>query len=455
MEIMGLKKFLVENKTNTIKNYSAMCQILGESKTTGLGKINQLERWNLYFEFVQQGHKFVIIKIFDDEIIENNIADYEINKIKKKAYAYSEYTEYLMPILLFLLSCEEHDEILMLQAELARDCGFFNEEIDGKSSYENYMGYREDLKEKYKDKLFFKNEMKGFTYHKFLGELKRDAYAKILTALKALKKLNVLEYSIVNVGLRDDSDEKKILSSEENEKYKACRDRAREKITEAYNNQYGTKKTIVTEEDIRYRFEIQPLFYRTLNEIVKKNLDFNIVLSHIYITLLDKDYMSKLPNPIYEHRQYIGYTKKINELVVNTVQKRINNNISKKMKSYVKEKIGILAVNGYNITEENEDIYCPPIGFENLTYDDIAKYKIRRKKTTKKGFTMDEQEEGEIEYYNKAEIVNLLVCKESNMDVLDLVELEKQYFECYRDPYADMDEETKARIEEIFNAFDV
>lgn len=58
--------------------------------------------------------------------------------------------------------------------------------------------------------------------------------------------------------------------------------------------------------------------------------------------------------------------------------------ISKNIKSYVKEKIGILAVNGYNIREEEEDIYCPPIGFENLAYDDVAKAKIEIRKRKQK-----------------------------------------------------------------------
>lgn len=452
MELMKLKKYIEEHETKEVKNYSEMCKILKEEKTTGLGKINQLERWNLYFEFLQQGHKFIILKVFDDATIENNIAEYEANKIKNKAYSYSEYTKYLMPIILFLLNCEQHNEILMTQAEVARDCGFFNEEIEGKSSYSNYIGYRNDMKEKCKDKVFFKNDMKRFTYHTFLGELKRDAYSKILTALKNLKKLNVLEYDIVNVGIRDDDDEKKILTYSENEKYKECRDRACEKITPAYNELYKTEKARVTEDDIRYHFEIQPLFYSTLNEIVKKNLDFNIILKHIHITLLDRNYMKNLPNGIYNYEQYEEYIGKINDLVVKSVKNRIDKNISKKMKSYVQEKIYIMAINGYTIKETGE--FIDPLGYESLTYDDTAKSKIRRMKTTKKGFTMEEQMTEEIKYYNKAEMINLLVSFAPEAEVLNLDEVEKQYFESFCELDADIDEETKAKVEEIFKAFD-
>lgn len=453
MEIIGLKKFIVENKTIEVKNYSEMCNLLNEEKTTGLGKINQLERWKLYFEFVQQGHKFIVIKIYDDETIAKNVLEYETNKTMNKAYSYSEYTKYLMPVILFLLACEKHNEILMTQAEVARDCGFFNEEIEGKSSYSNYIGYRNEMKEKYKDKVFFKNDMKRFTYHTFLGELKRDAYSKILTALKNLKKLNVLEYDVGNVGIRDDDDEKKILTYSENEKYKECRDRACEKITPAYNELYKVEKARVTEDDIRYHFEIQPLFYSTLNEIVKRNLDFNIVLKHIHITLLDNDYMKNLPNGIYNYEQYEEYIRKINKLVVKTVQNRINNDISKKMKSYIQEKIYIMASNGYTIKETGE--FIEPVGYARLTNDNTAKTKIRRMKTTKNGFTMEEQMTEEIKYYNKAEMINLLVSYEPDIEVIDLNELEKQCFEYYYELENDMDEETKAKIQEIFKAFGV
>lgn len=456
MEIMGLKKFIVENKTIEVKNYSEMCKLLDEEKTTGLGKINQLERWKLYFEFVQQGHKFIVIKIYDDETIAKNVLEYETNKTMNKAYSYSEYTKYLMPIILFLLNCEQHNEILMTQAEVARDCGFFNEEIEGKSSYSNYIGYRNEMKEKYKDKIFFKNDMKRFTYHTFLGELKRDAYSKILTALKNLKKLNVLEYDVVNVGIRDDDDEKKILTYSENKKYKECRDRACEKITPAYNELYKVEKARVTEDDIRYHFEIQPLFYKTLNEIVKKNLEFNIVLEHIHITLLDNEYMKNLPNGIYDYEQYEEYIKKINELVVNSVKKRIDQHITKRIKFYVTEKIGALAAYGYT-RGKDDAVYYPPIEFKKLTYDDIAKVKAevrrRKPKKTPDKFTMLTQINEELEYYNKAEILNLLVSFASEAEVLNLDEVEKQYFEslCELDAY--IDEETKVKVGEIFKAF--
>lgn len=450
MEIMGLKKFIVENKTDEVKNYSEMCKLLEEGKTTGVGKINQLERWQLYFEYVQQGHKFIIIKIYDDETIAKNILEYETQKAMRKAYSYSEYTKYLMPIILFLLNCEQHNEILMTQAEVARDCGFFNEEIEGKSSYSNYIGYRNEMKEKYKDKIFFKNDMKRFAYHTFLGELKRDAYSKILTALKNLKKLNVLEYDIVNVGIKDDDDEKKILTYSENEKYKECRNMACEKITPAYNELYKVEKERVTEDDIRYHFEIQPLFYSTLNEIVKKNLDFNIVLKHVHITLLDNEYMKNLSNGIYSYEQYEEYIRKIKDLVVKTVQSRIDKNISKKMKSYVLEKIYLLMSN----CNKNDDS-TEPIGYESLAYDDIAKFKIRKKIPTLKNFTMDDQNDEKIKYYNKSEIINLLVSKDPEVEVLDLDEVEKQYFETYYELDIDMDEETKAKIQEIFKAFGV
>ena len=68
---------------------------------------------------------------------------------------------------------------------------------------------------------------------------------------------------------------------------------------------------------------------------------------------------------------------------------------------------------------------------------------------------MDDQYEEKIKYYNKAEIINLLVSFDPEVEVLDLDELEKQYFESYCELEIDMDEETKAKVEEIFKAFGV
>ncbi len=451
MEVMGLKNFIVKNKTNEVKNYSEMCKLLSEEKTTGLGKINQLERWQLYFEFVQQGHKFIIVKIYDDEAIAKNLAEHETNKTKDKAYSYSKYTKYLMPIILFLLEREQNKEILMLQAEVARDCGFFNEEIVGKNSYSNYLDYRNAMKNKYDKKLFLQKDMKEFTYHTFLGEMKRDAYSKISTALRNLKKLNMIEYEKVNVGIKDDNHEKTILTSAENKKYEECKKRALENIIPTYNKLYNVTKETLTKNDIMYRFDIHPFYYNELNNLVKKNLDFNIVLEHLYINLLDNDYISKLPNAIYEYKQYTEYRKKINELVVNTVQKRIDRDISKKMKSYVMEKVYISA---YCIPDEM-GANCKPVGYENLTYNDIAKSKIRKRKPTKKGFTMDDQNDEKTKYYNKAEIINLLISFDPEVEVLDLDELEKQYFESYYElEDDDIDEDTKNKTQEIFKAFD-
>ena len=56
---------------------------------------------------------------------------------------------------------------------------------------------------------------------------------------------------------------------------------------------------------------------------------------------------------------------------------------------------------------------------------------------------------------NKAEMINLLVSYETGVEVLDLDELEKQYFESYCELDIDMDDKTKAKLEEIFKAFGV
>ena len=68
---------------------------------------------------------------------------------------------------------------------------------------------------------------------------------------------------------------------------------------------------------------------------------------------------------------------------------------------------------------------------------------------------MDDQNDEKVKYCNKAEIISLLVSFNPDVEVLDLEELEKQYFESYYDIEDAIDEEKKAKIEEIFDAFGV
>lgn len=51
-----------------IKNYKELCRILDVKETSGRAKLNQLEWFQIYFNYNKIGHKFIITDIYDLEV---------------------------------------------------------------------------------------------------------------------------------------------------------------------------------------------------------------------------------------------------------------------------------------------------------------------------------------------------------------------------------------------------
>lgn len=51
-----------------ISNYKEMCYLLGEDVKGGKGKTYQLNKWERYFAYEQQGHKFIIREIYSEPL---------------------------------------------------------------------------------------------------------------------------------------------------------------------------------------------------------------------------------------------------------------------------------------------------------------------------------------------------------------------------------------------------
>lgn len=86
-----------------IDNYTKICQILGENKKGGESKKAQLKRWQRFFKFEQNGHKFVILEIYKNPLPDTD-------KRKNKFGTYSGYIRFL------LLKCvlQQKDNCLLL-----------------------------------------------------------------------------------------------------------------------------------------------------------------------------------------------------------------------------------------------------------------------------------------------------------------------------------------------------
>ena len=47
-----------------VKNYSTLCDLLGEKILNGNSKTKQINNWRRYFEWDQRGHKYIITKVY-------------------------------------------------------------------------------------------------------------------------------------------------------------------------------------------------------------------------------------------------------------------------------------------------------------------------------------------------------------------------------------------------------
>lgn len=445
MRIDKLREFIKENNTSVIKNYPTMCEILEIPQSSGVGKKTQLEKMCSYMKYHKEKQKFIIEEIYDDEIAGKNVADLNMNKTLNSYFGTSEYAKDLLPIILYLLSVNGN-EALVDRMELAVICGFLNCEIERKSSVENYNVYRESLQEEYGNKLYFRTEMEEFNYIAWLGELKYDAYRKIASALNVLKKIGLINYETVCVGVKKSYennfsiyshnafDEGKIqLTKEDIEKYKECKNNAinNKKVLDTYNEKARKKKDMLTEKDLIYRPDVRKIYYPKLNKETYDKLKFSMVRDLIYIKLnpdvkVDSTYISEIRT----WESYLECQKHINTLFVNGFKNRIDNYVKKEIKDLLMEKIGFIAFNGLPHVDEEGEVIFDKVDVDKLNYEDIIKsiYSKRIEREDRIGHNTKDQNKEKQKYYNKAEIIDTLVSLEIGLEVLDLDELEREYF---------------------------
>lgn len=449
MRIDKLREFIKENNTSVIKNYPTMCEILEIPQSSGVGRKTQLEKMCLYMKYHKEKQKFIIEEIYDDEIAWKNVADLNMNKALNSYFGTSEYAKDLLPIILYLLSVNGN-EVLVDRMELAVICGFLNCEIERKSSVENYNVYREALQEEYGNKLYFRSEMNEFNYIAWLGELKYDAYRKIASALNVLKKIGLINYETVYVGVmksyennfsiypHNAFDEGKIqLTKEDIEKYKECKNNAinNKEVLDAYNEKARKKKDMLTEKDLIYRPDVKKIYYQKLNKETYDKLKFSMVRDLIYIKLnpdvkIDSTYISEIGT----WESYLECQKHINTLFVNGFKNRIDNYAKKKLEELMIEKIGFIAFNGIPHIDDEGEVVFDKVDLEKLSYGDIIKiiYSKRIEREDKIGHNTKGQDKEKQKYYNKAELLDTLVSLGIELEVLNLDEFEKDCFESER-----------------------
>ena len=109
----------------TVKNYKAMCELLGEKVKTGKAKQLQLKDWERFFKHHKEGNKFVIDEVFTQA---------KKKQANKRNNVYGEMTQLL--IIDSLLGAKDN-HISVPKKYLLEDLGIVNP---------NYGGLKEDVK---------------------------------------------------------------------------------------------------------------------------------------------------------------------------------------------------------------------------------------------------------------------------------------------------------------------
>ena len=125
MDILKLEKI---KEGLVVANYPAMCELLEEQVMKGgKSKQLQLQRWRKYFEWENDGHKFIITKIRE-------------NPLPTPIYGNDLYTEHIANIVCKMLYDERlNSKVYYTSNQLLFMCGFINDKY--------YLNERENLLE--------------------------------------------------------------------------------------------------------------------------------------------------------------------------------------------------------------------------------------------------------------------------------------------------------------------
>lgn len=244
-------------KGDVIKNYSLMCEALGEKKAGGNTKIAQLEAWRLFFDWRKEGHAFHITDILSPHFVRSQ-------DIKKNAKLYYDDMQKI------LLSMLRNDEFLnngqahyVSKSALIKSVGLCND------NYFYFFGNRDVLAKGGNHDGDVINDFYTRTHNMF----KRD----IRNILNGLRNRALIEYGetyvitpVNEIGHETYSDVD-MLETRERKQYR--KEPAREATDLEINIISEAKFSLLKSMNLSdmkqvYIFNRQEEFYRILNEIL-------------------------------------------------------------------------------------------------------------------------------------------------------------------------------------------
>ncbi len=282
-----------------VKNYKIMCELLDEEVKDGnRNRKFQMEKWKRYFDFKKEGHKFIILEIYDEPL----------EKIDKRAQGNN--SEYI-----------QHIELLLLNY-LSQQKGF-----KATSTVKNLFSMLSMINQNYIDKDYKKIKENSIITDYDINHFYQRSYQKLkeilFSSLRNLKNRRLIDYTKnTMINIREIVDGKLIqnntrLATDDEKNF--IRDAQRDVLKEM-----GLES--ITQVYLKFKPE---KYFNRVNELLWER--YGIHYSYIEIEIL---FTHKYIVEALEQAEIIAQKKKLNDKVINYMNKQAKNNYEKNQQEY-------------------------------------------------------------------------------------------------------------------------
>lgn len=395
-------RYMEKNKTKEVSSYKKMCEILHEEeKKRKSDKEKQYDVWRMYFKFhrIPNGQKFIIDDVLDEKTIAENIKLQNGKHESLKILERSKYRKRLIPILLYLLKETPEKELTISPLYLAQKCGFFSKKATEKREFNDYIAYRNFIKEsferkaksgnnelveKVKKKKYLQKKMSQNTFFNYRRNIQKNVFDVLKSLLERLKEINVIDYEIICVGIDSSKNVYMELLPGEKMEYESIQAEACNLLLPDFLK--VTKRTgditKIELKDFIYNKKLVDIYNEKLEELMQEKFWFDMVIRQFKIKLKNSN-----ENLFQEY-----YVPKSEEEFL-TASINFNHYYATELKKLADKKI--------------TDI--------KKTYEKDIADNIINKNSLDKQYRFDK-----VEYYNKIEIIDLLVSMAYVIDPIKL-----------------------------------
>lgn len=285
-----------------VKNYSAMCKLLNQEEKIGTrSKKYQMEDWKRYLDWEKAGHKFIILKIYDEPL----------EKIDKRSKGNnSEYLPHIELILLNYLSKQEGYKATFTVRQLFLMLSMVN------------RNYIEKDYQKVKEQ---NSSISKWQYNHFYQRSYQKLKEVLFGALNNLKNRRLIDYEkLTMIKIREfvDGSLRNTVRLATDDEKNYIRDTQREVLKEM-------KLESITQVFLKSKTEE---FYNRVNQLLWER--YNIYFSFIEIEIL---FTHKYIIEALEQAEINMERKMLNGKVVNFMNKQAENNYEKSQQEYDKQ----------------------------------------------------------------------------------------------------------------------